>query len=120
VDLLPAELDLSIYAGDDLAIQFTFTDTAGTPVDMSGTWAAQVRAQPYTEGDAPTPLATFAIDDTDAGAGIIVASLAGDDTMALPTDPANPAVWDLQQTAAAGTIRTTHRGTITVTQDVTQ
>lgn len=114
VELLPAVLNLSIYAGDDLTMRFTFTDPEGAPVDMTGTWAAHVRAT----ADAPDPpLAEFDIDDIDADVGVLVAQLDGQATRPLV---GITAVWDLQQALDDGTVRTTHRGSIDVTEDVTR
>jgi hypothetical protein len=112
VDLLPAELNLLIYSGDTLQIHFLFTDSADVAVDVSGTWTAQVR---ISVADA-TPVAVFDVDESQAAQGIIIITLSSDQTQALPAS----AVWDIQQLITPDTIRTTHRGTLTVTEDVTR
>lgn len=114
--LLPAELNLQLYAGDDLTMRFVFKDAAGASVDMTGTWAAHIRAAPIPpEGPEPALLAELVIDSSGAAQGIIVAALLADDTMTLPPTT----VWDLQQTVGS-LVRTTHRGSITLTPDVTR
>lgn len=113
VDLLPAQLDMTLYAGDTLVIQFHFTDSAGAALDMSGTWDSHIRKK---ADDPDPPVEVFDIDDTDAAAGDIVATLTTAQTAAMLP---GPFVWDLQQ-EVTGTVRTTHRGTITVQGDVTR
>jgi hypothetical protein len=102
--------------GDSLTLRFEFVDSAGAAVDMSGTWAAQIRQSAGYPTD--PPLAAFTVDDSGAATGIILASLEGADTAVLPAGAA--LVWDLQQVTTGGAVRTTHRGTITLTQDVTR
>jgi hypothetical protein len=116
INLLPAQLDLSIYAGDSLTVRFEFQDAGGAAVDMTGTWSAQIRHSGGNLTD--PPVGSFTIDDSSAATGIISASLSGDDTAALPVGASLP--WDMQQITTGGAVRTTHRGAITVTQDVTR
>jgi hypothetical protein len=115
ISTLPAELDMTIYAGDTLTIQFKFTDNATNPVDMTGTWTASIRANP---GDPDPPITTFTVDSSQAATGIITITLPSAASAVLPTGP--PLVWDLEQTIGTTSVRTTHRGTITVTEDVTR
>jgi hypothetical protein len=115
ITTLPAELDMTIYAGDTLTIQFKFTDPASNPVDMTGTWTASIRANP---ADPDPPIAAFTVDASAAATGTITISLPSTVSAVLPV--AVPLVWDLEQTISSGPVRTTHRGTITVTEDVTR
>jgi hypothetical protein len=115
ITTLPAELDMSIYAGDTLTIQFKFTDQASNPVDMSGTWTSSIR---NNASDPDPPLASFTLDSSQASTGIINATLSSAASASLPINV--PLVWDLEQTTSPGNVRTTHRGTITVTEDVTR
>jgi hypothetical protein len=115
ISTLPAELDMTIYAGDTLTIQFKFTDNASNPVDMTGTWTASIRANP---ADPDPPIATFTVDASAAATGTITISLPSATSAVLPV--AVPLVWDLEQTITSGPVRTTHRGSITVTEDVTR
>jgi hypothetical protein len=113
VDLLPAELNLILYSGDTVEMRFQFTDAGGVPVDMTGTWTAQVRTAPDT---LDPPLADFAVDESQAAAGVIDIGLTPEQTQALPPSSS----WDLQMTTSPDHIHTTHRGTITITEDVTR
>jgi hypothetical protein len=115
VSVLPATLNLALYAGDSVTVSFTFTDASGNPLDMSGTWSAQVRSAP---GAADPPLAVFGVDTTQAASGVIVISLDDEATAALPI--ATTLAWDLEQQTGTDTVRTTHRGSVTVTEDVTR
>jgi hypothetical protein len=115
ISTLPAELDMTIYAGDTLTIQFKFTDQASNPVDMTGIWTASIRANP---GDPDPPIASFTVDASAAATGSIIVSLPSATSAVLPL--ATPVVWDLEQTIGTTSVRTTHRGTITVTEDVTR
>jgi hypothetical protein len=115
ISTLPAELDMTIYAGDTLTIQFKFTDNASNPVNMTGTWTASIRAN---SGDPDPPIASFTVDSSQAATGIITVTLTSATSGVLPV--ATPLVWDLEQTLSSGPVRTTHRGTITVTEDVTR
>lgn len=113
VMVLPIQLTLSTYMGDTLTIRFTFTDGTN-PVNMTGTWAAQIRAN---ANDPDPPVATFTIDTTNAATGVIVATL--DAISSRNLTPGTSYVWDMQLTTGA-VITTTHAGTITTTQDVTR
>jgi hypothetical protein len=115
ISTLPAELDMTIYSGDTLTIQFKFTDPASNPVDMTGTWTASIRTNP---NDPDPPVASFTVDASAAATGTITITLPTAVSGALPAGL--PLVWDLEQTITSGPVRTTHRGTITVTQDVTR
>jgi hypothetical protein len=117
VSLLPAELDLTIYAGDDLAMQFTFVDAASAPIDMSGTWSASIK--PINALETDPPLQTFTVDASNAATGVIVISLTGAETGGLPAPSDASLAWDIQRTDPNGVVRTTHRGTISVVDDVT-
>jgi hypothetical protein len=114
ISTLPAELDMTIYAGDTLTIQFSFTDQASNPVNMTGTWTAEIRVNP---ADPDPPLASFTVDSSAAATGTITATLTSASSQSLPV--AQPLVWDLEQTNGAS-VRTTHKGIITVTEDVTR
>jgi hypothetical protein len=114
ISALPTELDLNIYAGDSCTIQFTFTHPNGTGADMTGTWSAQIRQQP---GAPDPPLASFDIDTSQATIGIITIVLSSESSEALPVEPT--CVWDLQ-ISTTNAVTTTHRGIVSVTEDVTR
>ena len=94
--MLPATRDLTIYQGDAYDHEASFVAADGTPLDMTGTWRAQLRRSTSTA----EPATSFAIDDTDAATGVLVLSLTAAQTAALT---AGKYVWDLEDTATAST-----------------
>lgn len=115
IDVTPANLDLTLYAGDGFSMRINFVDkTTGDPWPIEGTWLAQIRATAV----AADPIAEFVIDDSDAANGHIVASLTGADTRACLGNVT--CFWDLQQTPPEGQPRTWYAGKVKVSQDVTR
>jgi hypothetical protein len=100
LELLPQTLNLSFWRGDDIIVRLTFAESvdesqdppvAVDPIPASGwTLAAQVRAS-YSSS---TIKLTFDIDMTDAATGIVVLSIAADDSASLSD---KKMVWDLQR-----------------------
>lgn len=107
----PTEFHLGVYAGDTFTRTFEFLDSTGTAIPLTGTWAAEERQDP----GATDPLATFAVDLTDAANGKVTVSLDP-----LTTSTLLPGVWDLQQTGTDGSVSTWLNGTVAVAQDVTR
>lgn len=116
IDVTPATLDLTLYAGDGFSMRISFVNKAtGAPWPVDGTWLAQIR---QTAAAADPPLATFVIDTTDAVNGNLTVSLTGDDTRACLATPVS--FWDLQQTPPGGEPRTWYSGKVKASQDVTR
>jgi hypothetical protein len=116
IDVTPATLDLTLYAGDGFSMRISFVNkVTGDPWPVDGTWLAQIRPT----AAAADPIAEFAIDTTDAANGNITASLSGDDTRACLESP-GVATWDLQQIPPGGEPRTWYSGKVKTTQDVTR
>jgi hypothetical protein len=111
ISLLPGQLDLHLYRGDDENFQVTMTENGVPKVLPSAGWSAQIRAR--ATADSP-PLAEITIDTTDAATGVLRFSLSGADTLALP----KKAKWDLQ-CADAG-VRTYLAGDVLTAEQVTQ
>lgn len=107
---MPATRNLTIYMGDAYDHEITFTDADGDPINMAGTWRAQIRKR---VSDAAA-LVAFTVDTTDAATGVLVLSLTKAETAAL-TD--GGAWWDLEETGAGVTYL---RGTVAITQDVSR
>lgn len=115
VDVSPATLDLTLYAGDGFSMRVSFINKeTGVPWPVDGVWVAQIR----TTASAVDTLAEFAIDITDAVNGNITVSLTGDDTRACLVS--SVAYWDLEQTPPGGQPRTWYSGKVKTTQDVTR
>lgn len=109
VEATAGKVNLRFYRGDDRGVQFTFTN-AGTPIVLpTSTWTSQIRAK---AGD--PVLASFTVDSTQAGSGIIKVGLAHADSAMLPTR----CLYDLQVNDA-GSITTYLQGTITMEGEVT-
>jgi hypothetical protein len=108
IDARPMQVDLNVYAGDDLTLRIDVTDNAGAAFDLTGyTPAAQVRAT----ADAGT-----AIDfDATVLANTVTVSLDSATTETLP----QKAVWDVQVTSATGVVTTLAGGKVTVYAGVT-
>ncbi len=106
-------IDFDLVRGDSFAITLMFFDAAGEPLDVSAwDFAGQVRADP----DDAAVLADFAIDDASAEDGIIVCSLAPEDTATFKTRFVN---YDIQLTTDQGFVRTAPRGRLNISKDVT-
>lgn len=108
IDARPATTDLYLYAGDDLELTLTVTDSTGAPQDLTGyTAAAQIR------GTADAPLAA----DFTATilANVVTLTMDGAGTAALPVK----GVWDVEITSATGAVTTLAGGRVAVTADVT-
>ena len=111
VDLSPGAVDLRGYRGDTFATRFTFRQSDGTPVVLTGTWRAQIRA----DADDTTPLDTFNVDATSQATGVIMLSLSTVQTLGLP----QRTMWDLENVASSST-RTWLNGTLYLGGDVTR
>lgn len=114
VNAVPSTLDLTLYAGDDVAITVTFKNDNGTPFDLTGTLLAHLRkghGQPLVgviSATAPTP-----------SNGICYLSLTADETQALGEDGGRHS-WDLQLTHDGGLVNTLVRGGVTTQLDITE
>lgn len=106
IDFLPAEVNLRIMQGDDIALDFTIEDLNL----QGGTGLAQMRAG---ESRDTTLLATFGVTLTNDGADTDVElTLAGTENTTVGNF-----YWDLQVTYG-GLVRTYMAGTVEVFPDV--
>jgi hypothetical protein len=107
VTQLPAVINITCYAGDDLSFSLPMTNSDGTDTDLtSAVILAQVRQRPET----PAIVATFSSAVT---GNVITLTLAGTDSQGL----SGVYVWDCQVTNA-GAVYTPAAGAITVNPDV--
>jgi hypothetical protein len=117
IDLTPDELDLVLYAGDGVRLPLAITDSNTDPVNITGTVRAQIRAN-YA---ALTPIATWAVDMSDAANGNLVLTLDGTDTQLLVTlGKKFKGVWDVEWTPSGGQPRTLLRGKVECDPDATR
>ena len=117
LSFIPQTLDLVLYAGDGAGIRFTFTNSGGTALPLTGEMKAQIRAN---REDADPALAEFDIDDTDFATGVVLISVTGEQTHALITDDEKfTGVWDLQWTPTGDEPSTLVQGNVECFPDVT-
>ncbi len=116
----PSILNLNLYAGDGLSIRLKCQDTAGNPIDVSGSVEAEIRVDRTHPGDAP--LVNFAVSLVDAYLGIVALSLTGAQTLSLVPNGENvfTGVWDVQWNPANSQPRTLVQGVVEVVADVTR
>lgn len=118
----PQVVNLSLYAGDGVTIRFTCKNSAGAPVDLTGTITSQIRVQRL---DADPAIVEFTANLVDAYKGIVVLSLTGDQTRELIDQPTAKAgkfvgVWDVQWTPSTSEPYTICQGTVECVADVTR
>lgn len=108
-DFSPAVLALKFRRGDAVTLPVTIRED-GALIDVSArAYLAQIRKST----EATDVLATFAVDTSSAAGGIVVATLAAEDTVDLKGDY----VWDLEDTSTG---RTLLGGKVTVEGDVSR
>lgn len=120
IDLQPQFLDLKLYSGDGFSLKLTCKNSAGAPVDITGSVTAQIRLDRNHPDD--PPLAEFTVGLVDAYLGIVHLSLTGDQTQAL-TDPTNKnfvGVWDVEWDPANSEPKTLCQGKVECVADVTR
>lgn len=118
INLQPQVLDLALYAGDGVEFRLVCTNTAGAPIDVTGTIKAQIRLERLTPDP---PVAQFGVNSVDAYQGIIVLSLTDEQTQDLVGDTGKfNGVWDIQWAPATGQARTLCQGKVECVADVTR
>lgn len=113
IDARPPTLNLTLYAGDDLAVALAFTDDDGVPVDVSGDLVAQVRRAPGED-----IVVEPAIDDAGAAQGEVTVVFSAEQTRACGDDGGTHR-WDLQRTDGQAVVGTLVRGTVSTVGDIT-
>jgi hypothetical protein len=122
IDLQPQVLDLILYAGDGVSFRLICTDKAGAPVDITGSVEAQIRLNRSKD---EVPIVEFTANLVDAYQGIVILSLAGDQTQTLADHPSASAgkfkgVWDVEWEPAGLEPRTLCQGDVECVADVTR
>jgi hypothetical protein len=111
VTVLPAEINLNIYQGDDFFLDLTVTDQNSNPLDVTN---SNVMSQIRASTSSPNLLANISITIDGTTVGLIHMHLAASDSNNLPPS----CVWDVQFSSPS--IQTIAAGTVTVTPQVTQ
>jgi hypothetical protein len=111
VTVLPAEINLNIYQGDDFFLDLTVTDQNNNPLDVTN---SSVMSQIRASFNSPNLLANIGIIIDGTTTGLIHMHLAATDSNNLPQN----CVWDIQLSSPS--IQTIAAGTVTVTPQVTQ
>lgn len=114
ITAVPPTLDLTLYAGDDVAITLTITDDAGDPFDLTGTLVAQIR-----KGHGQELTNTMTVNAPIPPSGVCYLALSAVQTQALGADGGRHS-WDLQLTDAGGLVATVVRGGVTTQLDITE
>jgi hypothetical protein len=122
LSVVPQVLDLALYAGDGIRIRFTCKDSAGAPVDITGTVKAQIRVERLTPDP---PITEFSSNLVDAYQGVVILSLTGVQTKSLLDQPTAAkgkfvGVWDVQWTPNASEPYTLCQGKVECVSDVTR
>jgi hypothetical protein len=116
----PTILNLLLYAGDGINIRLMCKDTAGDPIDITGSVTAQVRVDRLHPTDQPR--ASFTVSLVDAYLGAVGLALTGAQTLALLENGVNKfdGVWDVQWSPAGMQPRTLVQGEVECVADVTR
>jgi len=120
-DIAAVDYRFTAKQGEDEEIQITFTDEDGVALNLAGfTFTGQVRPTALSS----TVSASFTFDTTDAGTGVVIATLAGSDTALMtagenPRDKSSTYYYDMRYTS--GIISTYFlQGPLTLVRRVTR
>jgi len=109
---------LTIVQGDDKSWPITFTDSAGDPVDLTGSTFSGKFKKEFSTPDADA--VSFTFTDVDLANGQFTMSLAAADTAALTIKPTDKSfVFDAQVTYSGGQVETFMRGYLIINPEVT-
>jgi hypothetical protein len=114
VNAIPATLDITLYAGDDVAITLTISDDTGATTDLTGSLLAQIR-----KGHDQVLVESFSANAPDPITGICYLSLTHSQTEALGDDGGRHS-WDLQLTDGMGLVTTLVKGAVTTQLDISE
>jgi hypothetical protein len=106
---------ISIVAGDDKTLTFTFVNSAGAVVDITGYTAFFTVKSSPSDLDAAALIAKSWTSHTDPSNGVTSLALVPADTSALLGNY----YFDVQLKSGGGLIRTPIRGTFTVLANIT-
>lgn len=110
----PAAYNITFTQGDDVSETFTFKDSTGAAINVTGyTFAAMMRKTPADT----TIVATFSFAITSGSGGTVNMTLAKTVTAGLTP---GVYVYDLQWTDLSGNVRTMLAGQVTVLAEVTR
>ena len=120
INLRPTILNLFLYSGDGFSIKLVCTDSAGAPIDLTGSISAQIRVDRVHPDD--PPLASFAAETVDAYLGIVTLSLTGVQTDDLLDNTLEKftGVWDVEWVPQDKEPRTLLQGSVECVADVTR
>ena len=114
---VPPTLDLELYAGDGVAIQFTLTDSNGVVFPLDGVVTSQIKAK-RSDTD---PLVEWVVDEAGFASGVVTLSLSGEQTASLINGkPQFAGVWDMQYVPTGSEPMTFFQGKILCDADVTR
>lgn len=112
----PQVLDLVLYSGDGNGFRMTVTGISGTPIPLTGTMRAQIRA---TRDSPDPPDAVFDIDMSEGANGVVNLQVPANQTQNLVSDTDSySGVWDLEWTPTDEEPLTICQGKVECLRDV--
>lgn len=116
LDLTPNTLNLSLYAGDGVALRVTVAEPDNEPIPLTGSIAAQVRRRRLDATGTD-----FYADMTEADDGAVSLSLTGEQTAALLAGKEKfKGFWDVQWHPDDAEPVTLIQGEVALISDVTR
>ena len=102
LNLTPIEEDLELYSGDGVSFTINVVDANGNPVNLTGTYLAQIR--PMRSNQDPGGAIPITIDSSAASSGRLTISIAGSDISTVSPGIEDPwrGYWDIQWTSSVG------------------
>lgn len=117
ISLVPPVVNLTLYAGDGANLRLVATDLDGEPFDLRGDVRAQIRHK-RTDPDA---LVEWEIETAEAGEGILILRLTGEQTRELMDGLTTfEGAWDCVWTMPASQPVTLVQGDVKCDLDVTR
>jgi hypothetical protein len=110
LNIMPGQLDLALYGGDDAPIVVNLTNAAGEPATVDGTLKATV----YNPYGTPT---SYALTTIAGAVGVYTINFDATTTRALAG--LGVLSWDFQLHSTTGKTRTILKGSVTVAVEVT-
>jgi len=113
LSVVPQELDLDLYAGDNFVLKVVRKDSTGTPIPLVGSYSGTI------EDSTGLARTTFTVDSSGAASGILYLKLNTTQTAALcGSSNYFRGKYDFQWTDNAGTVLTLLFGGVTCTKDI--
>lgn len=115
---MAGKYDLTINQGETLSQQFTWKDSTGTAVNLTG-YSARMQAR--LSPDSTDPI----IDLTTSNGGISLGGVAGTITLSMTAATTSAltegyAVWDIELVSGSGVVTRLLQGNLIITREITR